>query len=683
MAMDPTLLGTIEDVTGTTIRIQLAESTASGLSFIQGQSYRVGQVGGFVRIPLGFTNLYGIISQVGASAVPERLSAADPHGNRWLTVQLVGEGYPGRGFDRGISQYPTVGDTAHVVTDVDLRTIYRRPRDPRYVQVGHLVVCPRNDLTPLSVADNTAKPADCRAPIGGRCVARAEAEVSNCSSDTPLAAAEAIPALVDIDLMVSRHSAVVGTTGSGKSTTVVGLLAALSDMSRYPSARILIIDIHGEYGHALSDRAAIFRTMPDKARGERPLYIPYWAMTLEELLPLTLGGVEGSDRGAVVDRITDLKQKSLKETPRKGVSLDSLTVDTPVPFSLHQLWFDLHCEMHATHRVNPGQPQSRQTWALQTDEGGNLVEPGDVMQCRPPRFRSVKDVRDDPEKIRLSTSRLNIGRAVDGLGSKLRDPRLSFLFRPGPYLPQPNGTVEEDLDRLLASWLGDEKPVTILDLSGASPAIQSELVGTLLRLVYDALFWARNLPEGGRERPLLVVLEEAHTYLGGDRRGSASSAIQRIAKEGRKYGIGIMLVSQRPSEIDSTILSQCGTMFALRLTNDADRNHVRTSASDGLEGIFAMLPVLRTGEAIVVGEAVNRPIRTLIDRPSARRRPDSADPVVVVAGSDDEGYETPGGWNQKRDPSDYAEVVELWRKQDPHPGRVVAASKKSDGEEGS
>ncbi|MCY4107831.1 MAG: ATP-binding protein [Chloroflexi bacterium] len=497
-----------------------------------------------------------------------------------------------------------------------------------------------------------------------------------------MAAAEAIPALVDIDLMVTRHSAIVGTTGSGKSTTVVGLLAALSDSKRYPSARILIIDIHGEYGHALSDRAAIFRTTPDEARGEKPLYIPYWAMTLEELLPLTLGDLEGSDRGAVVDRITDLKRASLRLTPRSGVTLDGLNVDTPVPFSLHRLWFDLHCEMHATHIAVPGQPQSRQTWALQEDQEGNVIEPGDAMQCRPPRFRPVKDVRNDPEKIRLSASRLNIGRAVDGLGSKLRDPRLAFLFRPGPHLPQLNGTVKSDLDCLLASWLGDERPVTILDLSGVSPAIQSELVGTLLRIVYDALFWARNLPEGGRERPLLVVLEEAHTYLGDGRRGSASSAIQRIAKEGRKYGIGIMLVSQRPSEIDATILSQCGTIFALRLTNERDRSHVRTSASDSLEGIFAMLPVLRTGEAIVVGESVNLPIRTLIERPSARRRPDSADPAVVVAGSEEHGYETPGGWNQRRDPSDYTEVVELWRRQDPHSTRVVADEEREDGEEG-
>ena len=622
MNTDSTRLGTIEDVTGTTVRIHLDESTASGLSFIEGQSYRVGQVGGFVRIPLGFVNLYGIISQVGASAIPERLDAVREDGHRWLTVQLIGEGYPGRGFGRGVSQHPTVGDIAHVVTDADLRTIHGRPQDPRYVQVGHL------------------------------------------------AAAESIPALVDIDLMVTRHSAVVGTTGSGKSTTVAGLLAALTDRSRYPSARVLIIDIHGEYGRALSDRAAVFRVVPEHERAELPLYIPYWAMTLEELLPITLGQLEGADRGAVVDRIADLKRASLALGQFPGVTADSLSVDTPVPFSLHQLWFDLHCEMHSTHIVRPGKTQSRDTWALELDGHDNAVAPGDVMQCIPPRFRPAKDVKDDPEKIRFSTSRLSIGRAVDGLGSKLRDPRLSFLFRPGPFLPNPDGRVEADLDVLLAGWLGDEKPVTILDLSGISPTIQSELVGTLLRVVYDALFWARNLPEGGRERPLLVVLEEAHAYLGGSRSCSASTAIQRIAKEGRKYGIGVMLVSQRPSEIDSTILSQCGTVFALRLTNATDRNHVKTSASDGLDDVFSMLPVLRTGEAIIVGEAVSLPVRTLIERPKPGRRPDSADPAVVVAGSEQEGYETPGGWNQKRDPSDYAEVVELWRRQDPHSRRV-------------
>lgn len=582
----------------------------------------MGQVGGFVRIPLGFVNLYGVISQVGASAVPTQLVGDTSHGNRWLTVQLIGEGRAGLRFDRGVSQHPTVGDLVHLVTDADLRTIYGRPDDPRYVQIGRL------------------------------------------------AAAESIPALVDIQPLVARHSAVVGTTGSGKSTTVVNLLSALSDMRRYPSARILVIDVHGEYGNALRDRAAIFRTNAATTRGEQPLHIPYWAMTFEELLPFTLGMLEGSNRGAVIDRIVALKRQSVERNPRPGVVLERLTVDTPVPFSIHRLWFDLHCEMRATHIGSATEMQSRSTWALEVDDEGNAIEAGDTMACIPPRFRPIKDVKGDSEKIRLSTSSLNLAREVDSLGSKLRDPRLSFLFRPGPHLPDPEGNVEEDLEGLLGSWLGEVNPVTILDLSGIPPSIQSDLVGALLRILYEALFWSRNLSEGGRERPLLIVLEEAHAYLGSNSERTGAAAVRRIAKEGRKYGIGIMLVSQRPSEIDATILSQCGTLIALRLTNATDRGHIRSAASDNLEGLFSMLPILRTGEAIVVGEAVNLPVRALVEQPSVGRRPDSQDPAVVVAGSEEEGYETPGGWNQKRDPSDYAEVVELWRRQDARSRRV-------------
>jgi uncharacterized protein len=614
MNTDPTLLGTVEDVSGASIRIKLGEGTVSGLSFIEGQSYRVGQVGGFVRIPLGFVNLYGVISQVGASAVPERLAEVEQHGNRWMTVQLVGEGRPGAGFDRGISQFPTVGDAAHIVTEFDLRTIYGRPNDNRFVQVGRL------------------------------------------------ASASSIPALVEIDKLVTRHSAVVGTTGSGKSTTVAGILTALSDGRSYPSARILVIDIHGEYGKALSDRAAIFRVSPDATKGELGLHVPYWAMTLDELLPVTFGSIESpADRGAVLDRIFELKLAALKVSKPKGVSPETLSVDTPVPFSMHRLWFDLHCEMRATHHEIAGQPQSRDTWALELGDDGKPVQPGDPVRAIPPRFLPPKDIKDDKEKIRLSRSTLGLNRAVDALGSKLRDPRFDFLLRPGEYCPNESGEVKKDLDHILSDWLGDKQPITILDLSGIPPSIQSEIVGSVLRIVYDALFWARNIPEGGRERPLLVVLEEAHSYL--DQKQGAAASIKKIAKEGRKYGIGMMLVSQRPAEIDQTILSQCGTLFALRLTNPVDRGHVRGAASDNLEGLFSMLPTLRTGEAVIVGEAVNLPVRTLVDRPTARRRPDSTDPRVVVPGSEELGYEGPGGWNQRRPLSDYKEALQLWRGQ--------------------
>ena len=629
MNADPTLLGTVEDVSGASIRIKLGQATVSGLSFIEGQSYRIGQVGGFVRIPLGFVNLYGVISQVGASAVPERLAEVEQHGNRWMTVQLVGEGHPATGFDRGISQFPTVGDAAHLVTEHDLRTIYGRPQDPRFVQVGRL------------------------------------------------ASTSSIPALVEIDKLVTRHSAVVGTTGSGKSTTVAGILTALSESSLYPSARILVIDIHGEYGRALSDRAAVFRINPDKSRGERALHIPYWAMTLDELLPVTLGSIENiGDRGFVIDRITELKTRALDQWPRRGVTVDDMSVDSPIPFSIHQLWFDLHNEMRATHFDRPSEPQSRKTWALEKDGTGKPVHSGDIMKAIPPRFSPPKDNKGDDEKIRLSRSNLGISRNADALGSKLRDTRFDFLLRPGPYLPDAAGKTEKDLDDLLSEWLGDIRPISILDLSGIPPAIQSEVVGSVLRIVYDALFWARNLPEGGRERPILIVLEEAHAYL--DEKQIASVAVRKIAKEGRKYGIGMMLVSQRPAEIDQTILSQCGTIFAMRLSNSIDRSHIKGAASDNLDGLFAMLPVLRTGEAIIVGEAVNLPIRTLIDRPSSRRRPDSTDPKVVVPGSAEDGYESPGGWNQPRDPSDYAEAVELWRRQDPRSRRIMQEVESAD-----
>lgn len=619
MKDNATFLGTVEDVDGTTIRVHLSESVASGLSFVRGQSYRVGQVGGFVRFPLGFADLYGVISHVGASAAPENDAGASS--NKWIQVQLVGEGRPGSGFDRGVSQYPTIGDAAHVVTESDLRVIYAHRQDLRYVRVG------------------------------------------------ALAAAESIPARIDIDAMVTRHCAVVGATGSGKSTTIAGLLAMLSEQHVYPSARILVIDIHGEYGAALGKRASVFRTNPNSERNEKPLFVPYWAMNVDELLPITVGELDDTSRSALVNKITDLKRESLDRTPRKGAASDTVTADTPIPFSIHQLWFDLHCEMHATHK-HPNEPQSKSTWAFEMNEDGHPVQKGDAMKVIPPRFRAWKDIKGDPEKIRQSKSLLNIRRPIDSLGSRLRDPRLRFLFNPGPYCPSPEGEVERDLDDLLHSWVGGDKPIAILDLSGIVPSIQSELVGTLLRVVYDALFWARNLPEGGRERPLLVVLEEAHAYLGTQGDESASAAVRRIAREGRKYGIGIMLISQRPSDIDNSILSQCGTIVAMRLSNAGDRNHVIRAAADNLEGLFATLPVLRTGEAIIVGEAVSIPMRMLVEPPKADERPDSADPVVVMPGNDKEGYDGPGGWNQEGNTPDYEEVVELWRRQDAQGTRV-------------
>ncbi|MCC5641272.1 ATP-binding protein, partial [Nostoc sp. CHAB 5844] len=243
--------------------------------------------------------------------------------------------------------------------------------------------------------------------------------------------------------------------------------------------------------------------------------------------------------------------------------------------------------------------------------------------------------------------------------------RFDFVLRPGRWRPKEDGNVEGDLAEVMQGWLGSGRPVTVLDLSGVPTTLMNDIIGILLRVLYDALFWARNLSQGGRERPLLIVMEEAHTYLNNDFRGAASSIVQRIVKEGRKYGIGAMIVSQRPSEINPTILSQCGTFFALRLSNATDRSHITGALTDNLEGLTNMLPILRTGEAIIMGEAVGLPMRTLIQAPPKDQRPDSQDPIVC----DDLAPEfsmIPGGWNIPMEPSpNYEEFALVWRQQNP------------------
>ena len=619
MRSDPTLIGTVQDVAGTSVSVSLVNATATGLSFYNGDSYRIGQIGSFVRIPLGYTSLFGIVSQVGAGAAPETEGDVHQWGNQWLKVQLVGERGRAGKFERGVSQHPTINDAVHIVTEDDLIEIYG-PGDPvDFVTVGHL------------------------------------------------ASAESIPSRVNINKLVTRHSAVVGTTGAGKSTTVAGLLTALTDPSRYPSARIVVLDIHGEYAKALADRSSVFRVSTDAIaeKNEKPLQIPFWALSFDELVKLSFGELGDEAMAAVSDAIVALKRESLLNQPCEGIIAARLTVDSPVPFCIHKLWFELHKREHRTIIPKPGGASEEVESAYVLDTAGSPVQLGDPMSVTPPMYRMVKTSGTASERVQWGGDPINMRKQLAVLGSKLRDPQFAFLFNPGDWRPDIDGIVIKDLDALLKDWLGSPAPISILDLSGIPPAVLSDLIGALLRILYDGLFWGRNLPEGGRLRPLMVVLEEAHTYLGKQHIGTASSAVRRIAKEGRKYGVGVMIVSQRPSEIDPTILSQCGTIFAMRLSNDIDRGQVTGTASDNLKGLFDMLPILRTGEAIIVGEAVSLPMRILIDIPDNNRWPDSRDPNVAVRGDSTKGYEDEGGWATQRQPEDYKIIMRQWRAQSP------------------
>jgi len=631
MTNEETFLGTVQSVTGTQVSVVISKDSLTGFIYINGHGYRTGEIGSFIRIPLGFIDLFGIITQIGADSVPEKFIENQPYGNRWMTLQIVGEGQRNGNFERGVSQYPTIGDEVHIVTEKELERIYGQPSKPYFVKLGNL------------------------------------------------ANAESIPALVDVNKLITRHSAIIGTTGCGKSTTVSSILSALSDQEYYPSSRVLIIDIHGEYANALHDRAQIFKIGANRNSKytEEELFIPFWALNFDELCEISFGDFnDEKDRNLVLERIQKAKETSLRLYPRKGATPDMLSVDSPIPFDLHQLWLDLYIERFGTYyKSNAGQPKDNLAYEL--DIHGQPIK-GNARNGIPPIFKNVKNDSGDPEKINyLPTSgNSNLGKQLTLLGSKLRIPRYNFIFKPGPWEPNSPDAIADskivlkDIDDLLKSWIGSSKPITILDLSGVPSDNLNTIVGIVLRILYEGLFWSRHLSQGGRHRPLLIVMEEAHRYLNDENNKIASKTVQRIVKEGRKYGIGAMIVSQRPSEINSTILSQCGTFISMRLANSTDRSYITGALSDNLDALTNMLPMLKIGEAIIIGEAVKLPMRTIIQPPPKNRRPDSQDPIVFDEVPDEFSLNV-GGWGIKMEPHpNYEEVVESWRSQNPYISRL-------------
>jgi hypothetical protein len=599
---DPTYIGQVASVTGAVIRVRLREDMPSTLVMIGGESYRVGQIGGFFRVPLGYTNLYAVCTQIGADAAPpgsaERSFGValedDKHlhlsGYRWMTIVLFGETLAGE-FERGVGQYPTVGDEVHLVTNDDLKVIYGWSKSKKgTISVGRI------------------------------------------------AASSGISADISVAGLVSRHTAVVGSTGSGKSNLVTVLLETVSDGS-LPNARAIVIDPHGEYATALGDRARVFRIRPNIAAGERPLWVPFWALPFNELQELTLGGLQPNHEASISDEVLDMKLSAAAHLAIPPPP-ETLTADSPVPFSIKNLWYDLDKFERVTFPVN----------APQTDANANPAEQvGDATQLRSDRYPAASPYNQAPYK---NQKKRNIERQLDLMRSRLKDARFSFMFSPGDgYEPDLNGQVQSDLNTLVRDWVGHDKPITIFDVSGLPAEILPTIVGTMMRVIYDMLFWAQDLPIGGRQQPLLVVLDEAHRFVpeGGDT--PAHRTLSMIAKEGRKYGTGLMLVTQRPSEIDSAILSQCGSMIALRLTNSADRSKVSAAVPDDLGGLVDQLPSLRTGEGVFLGEVMPIPSRVRVRK--AKQKPVGDNPKLPDV------WQTP----DRPDGALYTQALANWRAQ--------------------
>ncbi len=441
-----------------------------------------------------------------------------------------------------------------------------------------------------------------------------------------------MPALVNVENMVSRHCAIVGSTGSGKSNTVAQILKALTT-GYYPGIRVVLIDPHGVYFSALKDVSRVFR-IDDP---ENPLYIHFWTLTFDELAWFLVDrktGTETVQDGNLRGKIFEQKRTMIEKLKAGRPDESAITVDSPIPFSIRETWYHFDRAERVTYED-----------MARTKEA--LVEEGDAQSLKSAQFKPPGAGSSPPFKPSGGTGQML--QYVSKIYARLKDRRFDFILSPGGY-----DGLEKDLHDLLASWVDHDLPVSIFDLSGVPFEVMDMAIGTLVRLLFDYMFWGRNVSGTGRQRPILLIFEEAHAYLpksgGKFIQGYALRSIQRVFKEGRKYGLGAIVVSQRPSEIDEAVLSQCGTFFAMRLSNSTDQGHVKYVVPDSLAGLLDLIPALRTGEALILGEAVQIPSRVKVMEVSPR--PDSSDPEITKC------------WcNQRLTSVPHELIVTAWRQQ--------------------
>lgn len=588
MNNEPTYLGKVTSVSGSSVTIELTPKVRSGLLVIEGKAHRIGQVGSFIRIPQGYNNLYGLISETSDTSTD--LDAANLSSERRIVrVELIGESV-GKDFERGISQYPAIYDEAHLVTESDLHTIYGQ-NEHGQIKIGK-----------LSTSDS-------------------------------------IDVSIDLDKLVNRHSAVLGSTGSGKSTSVSSLLRSIvnkpSGQLQTPSSRIILFDLHGEYSSALQDVAKVFSVMPSDS--ENRLIIPYWCVAPELLIEFLCGQNE-TLKNKFIEYIIQEKQKFAEKNKTLGIDKDKVTQYTPLPFNLRKIWGKLCFE-------------DRVTWKEKEKENPAYKDgnEGDSSKLIAPVFEPPATGSNPP-----FTGGKNIWtKQLELMRTRLLDSQFDFFLSPNEWSLKDDYTLEKDIADLLEQWLGHDKPITIIDLSLLPSERLDLLLGSLLDILFESALWGRNHKEGMKTYPLLLVMEEAHRYLSNDSNGLTKQMVRRIAKEGRKFGVGSMLVSQRPSEIDETILSQCGTLFSLRISNSTDRARVKAAMSDGLAGVIDSLPILRTGEAIVTGEAARLPMRFKFRLPKEGQFPNSSDPDVS------------SNWTKPWQNMNFEKLTHSWRTQNP------------------
>ncbi len=547
---DPTRIGEVRHVLGSTVTVALDSDLAGTAPIYRGRLQSVGQIGSLVRIPQGPVDLIATVGLVGIAELSGPVAPAEAvqHDKRWLQVQLLGSIDRGTGrFQRGVGAYPGLDDPVHFATTEQLKSVFPHP-DARHLCLGRL------------------------------------------------AAATDVPVCVDVARFVVRHAAIVGSTGSGKTSAVASLLQGFVSEG-WSASNIVVIDPHGEYPHALSDRAAVKSVL---ATGDAQLRVPFWALPATEIISTFCGSRGGPTfRSRFAELVTEHRRQFVSDAEWLSLDPSAVTSDTPVPFDIRSVWYRLDEENSET-LDKKGDPNSV-----------CRIEVGDASQLRSSVYKPYAAGGKPPHKGPYHGA---YGTMPSLLRLGLLDPQLRFFQEPGG---DPCG--DDPLIEVMQEWLGGEQPVSVLDFAGVSSVAADLAIGVVLNLIFEvALRCSADGPGIGRPSPVLIVLEEAHRYLGADANALTRRAANRIAREGRKYGVGLLLVSQRPTELPDTALAQCGTVISLRLSNAEDQGAIRAALPDATAGLAAALPSLRTGEGVVSGESVVLPARVLLDPPDPK-----------------------------------------------------------------
>jgi len=465
-----------------------------------------GQVGSQVKIRVG--NVWLL-----ANIRTQRLD--DNDGVIRAAVDFLGEGDEERltgkiyNFRRGVTRYPVPGSEVYAVSTEDLNQVYAA--DSRaHVELG--TVFPTKDIR----------------------------------------------GALYVDAMLGKHFALLGSTGTGKSTSAALILHRICDLA--PEGHIVMIDPHGEYSAAFNGNGALFDV--------NNLALPYWMMNFAEHCEVFVTS-KGDDRQTDCDILARCLLQA-RQKNRIAESIGRLTVDAPIPYLLSDLINIIQAEMGKMDKATSSAPFMR--------------------------------LKGKIEEIKA-------------------DPRYNFMFS-GMLVGDTMAEFVSKIFRLPS----EGKPISIIDVSSMPSDITSTVVAVLSRMVFDYAIWSRTEPQ----RPVLLVCEEAHRYIPSDRVSGESSVraiLERIAKEGRKYGVSLGLITQRPSDLAEGVLSQCGTILSMRLNNDRDQAFVRAAMPEGARGFLDSIPALRNREIIICGEGVSIPIRVALDTLEEEKRPASEDPV--------------------------------------------------------